>query len=148
GEEIVDSSVEFGAQEGQLRTDVWDLFNDKPCWTCQTWVDLKRLNDDLHAIVNKFELLDHDNVKVKNELLKYLQNFEVIKETLSRFERRLCIQTREKSPENDNQRFNQEASCRKVGEDAADRSSLSMTTRNIYDDATFFAGYSRLPRSV
>jgi len=71
---------------GRLRTDVWDVFNDKPNWECETWADLKRLNNDLCAIVDKFELLDKNNAKAKNELAKYLHNFEVIQTGLGQVE--------------------------------------------------------------
>jgi hypothetical protein len=72
--------------KGNLRTDVWDVFNDKPNWTCSTWADLKRLNKELHAIVDKFELLDKNNAKAKNELAKYLHNFEIIQTGLGELE--------------------------------------------------------------
>ncbi len=72
--------------KGTLRTDVWDVFNDKPNWKCTTWADLKRLNKELHAITDKFELLDKNNAKAKIELAKYLHNFEVIQTGLGELE--------------------------------------------------------------
>jgi hypothetical protein len=63
-------------------TDIWDVFNDKPNWQAKGWDDLKRLNKELFAIVEKFELLDKNNVKAKTELAKYLHNFELIQTSL------------------------------------------------------------------
>eukprot|EP00029_Vermamoeba_vermiformis_P013247 TRINITY_DN8163_c0_g1_i1.p1 TRINITY_DN8163_c0_g1~~TRINITY_DN8163_c0_g1_i1.p1 ORF type:complete len:372 (-),score=90.92 TRINITY_DN8163_c0_g1_i1:7-1038(-) len=79
--------------KGDLRTDVWDVFNDKPNWKCSTWADLKRLNKELHAIVDKFELLDKNNAKAKNELAKYLHNFEVIQTGLGQLEAKTLSET-------------------------------------------------------
>lgn len=49
------------------------------------WSDLKRLNSELLAIVDKFSLLDKTNRKCRVELAKYKDNFEVIQTGLGAF---------------------------------------------------------------
>lgn len=83
---LVSALVKEFKFEGGLQTDIWDVFNDKPNWKCSTWADLKRLNLEQNAIVDKFELLDKSNAKAKNELAKYLHNFEVIQTGLGQLE--------------------------------------------------------------
>ncbi|KAL6049502.1 B-box zinc finger family protein [Balamuthia mandrillaris] len=70
----------------EMKTEIWDIFNDKPNWGCSSWSDLKRLNNELLLIVEKFELLDRNNTKVQGELAKYLHNFEIIQLGLGKAE--------------------------------------------------------------
>jgi hypothetical protein len=73
-------------------TDIWDVSNDKPDWQATRWDDLKRLNRELFAIAEKFELLDKSNAKAQTELAKYLQNFELIQTSLGAVEEKTLIQ--------------------------------------------------------
>jgi hypothetical protein len=66
----------------KFKTDIWDVFNDKPNWSAKNWSDLKRLNSLVLGIVEKFELLDKSNKKVASELQKYLHNLEEIQQSL------------------------------------------------------------------
>jgi hypothetical protein len=68
--------------EPKFKTDIWDVFNDKPDWSAKSWADLKRLNALVLSTVEKFELLDKSNKKVAVELEKYLHNLEEIQEAL------------------------------------------------------------------
>jgi len=78
--------------EVELVTDIWDVFNDKPDWQATRWEDLKRLNRELFAIVEKFELLDKSNPKAQTELAKYLHNFELIQTSLGAVEEKTLSQ--------------------------------------------------------
>lgn len=78
--------------EVQLVTDIWDVFNDKPNWQAKAWDDLKRLNHELFAIAEKFELLDKSNAKAQTELAKYLHNFELIQTSLGAVEEKTLSQ--------------------------------------------------------
>lgn len=70
----------------KTKTDIWDVFNDKPDWNAQSWADLKRLNALILSVVEKFELLDKSNKKVASELEKYLHNLEEIQQSLGTVE--------------------------------------------------------------
>ncbi len=78
--------------EVELVTDIWDVFNDKPDWQATRWDDLKRLNRELFAIAEKFELLDKSNAKAQTELAKYLHNFELIQTSLGAVEEKTLSQ--------------------------------------------------------
>lgn len=64
--------------EPKFKTDIWDVFNDKPNWSAPGWADLKRLNTIVMSIVDKFDLLDKSNPKVAPQLEKYMFNLEEI----------------------------------------------------------------------
>eukprot|EP01122_Echinamoeba_exundans_P013160 TRINITY_DN5700_c0_g1_i1.p1 TRINITY_DN5700_c0_g1~~TRINITY_DN5700_c0_g1_i1.p1 ORF type:complete len:361 (+),score=51.72 TRINITY_DN5700_c0_g1_i1:40-1083(+) len=76
----------------KFKTDIWDVFNDKPDWSAKSWGDLKRLNVLILAIVEKFELLDKGNKKVASELEKYLHNLEEIQQSLGVVEEKTLSQ--------------------------------------------------------
>lgn len=81
----------------KFKTDIWDVFNDKPDWNARGWPDLVRINDLVKSIVDKFELFDKTNKKVPPELGKYLYNLEVVQEHLGALETQTLSQTSRKA---------------------------------------------------
>ncbi|CAF0836104.1 unnamed protein product [Didymodactylos carnosus] len=58
-----------------------DVFNDKLNYSCKTFADMVRLNEEMHAVVQKYELFG-DSDKARKETWKFLDNFKMIEANL------------------------------------------------------------------
>uniref|UniRef100_A0A0G4FBU9 TLDc domain-containing protein n=1 Tax=Chromera velia CCMP2878 TaxID=1169474 RepID=A0A0G4FBU9_9ALVE len=81
----------------ELKEDFVDLFNDCLNWKPQTWEEVKKLNEDILRVVNKYLLLSEFGEKAKEalegELSKYLENLEVLREVLVRVKEEVTART-------------------------------------------------------
>ncbi|CAF1630320.1 unnamed protein product, partial [Didymodactylos carnosus] len=68
-----------------------DIFNDKLNYTCVNYADLVRLNKEMLAVVHKYELFG-DGEKAKNEVNKFLENFQLIRDNgLKQIQKKLTV---------------------------------------------------------
>jgi len=63
----------------QLQTPL-DLFNDRVDYKCESFDDVKRINDSMSNILEKFSFLDPK--RAKTELGKFMHNFELLQTSL------------------------------------------------------------------
>lgn len=65
-----------------------DIFNDKISYTCSSFDDLARINQQMLPVARKFDLFGNSDKAVK-ELEKYKINFELVQTQLGRIEEQL-----------------------------------------------------------
>lgn len=62
-----------------------DIFNDKINYSCSKFSDLVRLNNEMHVVIQKYELFG-DSERARQETQKFLENFRLIQKQLKLIE--------------------------------------------------------------